>query len=51
LLDSVMHTMWRWHEDNEFDLDPMVCSAAIMVTAKMFNEHTMSFPEGGGMLQ
>lgn len=50
LMKVLTETMWDWHEENDCDVDLMVCSAAVMITAKMFNERAMNFPESG-MLQ
>lgn len=51
LVNALVQAMIEWHEENEMDVDPMVCDAAILVSAKILTEEYNGMSGHGGMLQ
>lgn len=51
LVESTLATLRDWHEDNDMEADLGMCSAAIMVMAKMITSQFTGYPLDSGTLQ
>jgi hypothetical protein len=50
ITSGIMDAVIRWHQENRMEPDPLICDAAVLVSAKMLTAEFNGIPACGGMV-